>query len=388
MDESKKDESLDEVTETSDEETNGNQPSADETPPQEISAESTETETEAEPESAAEEEKIPESESEAATDLPQAENEEQPSEIPAEKKKKGGIKAVCGKFTAAMEKLGLPDMALPRLIAAYFIVSGMNVHELRNADPAVNAIRDWQTFVGDVMIFSSIMLLFGIFAVLTVLYSILPRRLRIFDQSTAILSVLYFDMVLLWRGNDFFLSIGVMALSLVFIYYCWGKLKSKKLMNKLSWISSGLIVLASAVLVCFFVSITTVCRHRNFGSATHDFGLFVQMYHSLAENLTAVTTSERDKPLSHFYVHSSFIFYLLVPFYKIWPKEETLLISQAVLAMGGVIPFFLIAKRHKMKGVTLMFMGLAYVFSAALIGPSYYEFHENAFLPTLLMWLL
>ncbi|MDE7226429.1 MAG: DUF2079 domain-containing protein, partial [Ruminococcus sp.] len=37
---------------------------------------------------------------------------------------------------------------------------------------------------------------------------------------------------------------------------------------------------------------------------------------------------------------------------------------------------------------SLIFICFAYIFCNGLIGPCYYEFHENAFLPTLLMWLL
>lgn len=112
------------------------------------------------------------------------------------------------------------------------------------------------------------------------------------------------------------------------------------------------------------------------------------MFHSMVTDMTAVTTCERNEFLSHFNVHSSYIFYLLAPFYAIFPNENTLLIAQAVLAMGGVIPLFLIARNHNYKGIPLAAAGIIYVFAAGLIGPCFYDFHENAFLPTLLMWLL
>mgnify|MGYP002508581100 CR=1 FL=1 len=144
------------------------------------------------------------------------------------------------------------------------------------------------------------------------------------------------------------------------IIIAWSDKSCTENIGNSHWWIYGILVLASAVLVTSFVALTSVCRHKNFGSSTHDFGLFVQMYHYLSTDLTAVTTCERDKFLSHFYIHASYIFYALVPVYKLFPKGETLLISQAILAMGGVIPMFLIAKRHNMKGLALMFMGIAY----------------------------
>ena len=133
---------------------------------------------------------------------------------------------------------------------------------------------------------------------------------------------------------------------------------------------------------------TTIAKHEAFGTTCFDMGIFVQMFHSLAHNLTAVTTCERDMFLSHFHVHASYIFYLLVPFYALLPHEDTLFTAQAILTVSGIIPMFLIAKQRNFKGFTLLFACILYLFSNGLLAPCYYHFHENCFLPTLLLWLL
>lgn len=286
---------------------------------------------------------------------------------------------------------GIPEMALLRFIAAFFTISAMNVVEIKGKlynGIHLSPISNWKDFVPLVNGKLTVTLIAVIFAVLTLIFIILPKRYRITDQCFAIAAILYFDVAILWRANNFNLSLGVMIVSVVLIYYALGKMKSQKLFNKIPWWICGIIVFAAAAAVSAFVGITTVYRHKIFGTNCFDFGIFVQMFHSLIDNGTAVTTCERDMFMSHFKVHASYIFYALVPIFKMFPKPETLLIAQAVLSMGGIVPMFLIAKRHKLKGLSLVFMGLAYVFSIGLIAPCYYEFHENAFLPTVLMWLL
>lgn len=313
-------------------------------------------------------------------------NSEETQSENTEAKKKFNIRTLCKKICNFFEVFGIPDMFLVRFIAVFFLISGVNV-SIQKKDE-IWAVSKWRDFVPEVNGLRTILLMAGAFILLTVLYKFTPPKYRIVDQSFAISAILYFDITLLWRSNDVYLSMGVMFISVAFIYYAIGKVRQKKLYNKIPWWVCGIVVLAAAVLVGIFIGVTTVCRHQNFGSCTHDFGLFVQMYYSLAKDGTAITTCERDEALSHFYIHASYIFYTLVPIYKAFPKEETLLIAQAVLTMGGIVPMFLIAKRHNMKGIALIFMGFAYTFSIGLIAPCFYEFHENAFLPTLLMWLL
>lgn len=302
-------------------------------------------------------------------------------------------KIKCFKKSAVefLDKLGIPNMVLVRFIAAFFMISAFNINSIKGKTSGgieINPVTMWKDFVPLVNGVLTILLMLSLFIVLSLIHYVLPKKFQIIDQCSAIAAVLCFDIVLLWRNADFNLSFGVMMVSTVLVYYSYSKIKSKKLLNKIPWWVIGIIILVMAAAVAAFVSITTICGHRCFGTNCYDLGIFVQMYHSLAKYGTAVTTCERDAVMSHFRIHASYIFYALAPIYKMFPKAETLLIAQAVLSMGGVIPMFLIAKRRNFKGITLLFMGLAYVFCIGIVAPCYYEFHENAFLPTVLMWLM
>ncbi len=192
---------------------------------------------------------------------------------------------------------------------------------------------------------------------------------------------------LMWGNDNIYLCIGVIAVTVVFFAYAVKKLDQDMIENVPDWIPIVLTVIC-AVAVGVFIAGCTIMRHRVFRSNCFDLGIFVQMFHSMVTDFTADTTCERDQLLSHFCVHSSFIYYLLAPVYAVFRNVDCLLISQAVLAMGGVVPFLLIARNHNYKGLSLFFAGLLYTSCAGIVAPCFFDFHENCFLPTLLMWLL
>ena len=291
------------------------------------------------------------------------------------------------KLRIFIEDAELPQALLLRIITSFFAVS--TAVRFVIATKGLNPTENWKEYIAAVPFVDVLLILISVFIALTVICAILPKHLRKFDPISAIVSVVCFDLCLLSGADDFYLTAGTVLVSLIIIAYALNKLRFNETNSEKS---TGILCISTiigfAVAMIIFISIGTICHHRLFYTGTHDFGLFVQMFHSLAEDLTAVTSCERDTFMSHFAIHSSYIFYLLVPFFKLFPYEETLLIAQAVLAMGGVIPLILIAKKRNFSGAALVGIGAAYVFSNALIAPCFYDFHENAFLPTLLMWTL
>lgn len=286
-----------------------------------------------------------------------------------------------------LARLGFPEMAFVRLIAAFFSASWFELYRIRS-NLFIDAVRTWKDFVPQTNAAAAAVIMLCIYIMLTILHNLLPERLRIADQLFAAGSVLAFAVTAVWYSGDFYLIMSISLVSLVLIGYSVTKGRLLRLFDRLPRLLCFAAVILCAAVVCWFVSYTTIMRHRCFGSTAFDFGIFVQMFHSLANDLTAVTTCERDRLISHFHVHASYIFYLLVPVFRLFPCEDTLLIAQAVLSMGGIIPMYLMSRRHGLSGISLIFMCLAYTFCSGIIGPCYYDFHENAFLPTLLMWLL
>ena len=145
---------------------------------------------------------------------------------------------------------------------------------------------------------------------------------------------------------------------------------------------------AGAALVFFLmVSVWTVCRVYSFSTPTFDFGIFAQMFHSMKTTGLPITTVERDGPLSHFAVHVSPIYYLLLPFYCLVPTPATLQVLQAAVLASAVIPLWKLGKHHGLSPLLRSLLCVLLLLYPAYAGGTSYDIHENAFLTPLILWL-
>lgn len=296
-----------------------------------------------------------------------------------------GLEKFLNKFGGALKRFGLPEGLFARLASAYFIVSSVSVMLSRLA--GVNPVSAWKDYVAKTFLpalaaWAAVLFLWITFAV-----RFLGKRVEKLDFTVLGISAVIFSLTAVWCSGSFYFGAAAALVCAVFLCYSLGKLPPGAA-ERLDGRIAAATVAAISLLAFLFTAVTTVVNHRNFGTSCFDMGIFVQTFHSLRENLSAVITCERDMAMSHFRVHTSFIFYLFLPVYAIFPYPETLLIGQAFFAMAGVLPLYLIAKRHGFKGWALVSACALYAFCGGLIMPCYYSFHENAFLPTLLMWLL
>lgn len=155
-----------------------------------------------------------------------------------------------------------------------------------------------------------------------------------------------------------------------------------------SRISSSWLLLPLALLHIGVLSRILVLRVQNFNTPNFDFGLFVQMFHYMDKTGLPLTTLERNTLLSHFQVHFSPIFYLLLPFYKLWPRPETLQILQILVAASALIPAFLIVRQLRLPRGWQTALCVLLLLHPGLSGSSLYDLHENCFLAPLILWLL
>ena len=136
-----------------------------------------------------------------------------------------------------------------------------------------------------------------------------------------------------------------------------------------------------------FVSAWTVGRVYSFSTPTYDFGIFCQMFYSMKETGLPLTTLERDGLLSHFAVHVSPIYYLLLPFYLLFPTPATLQVLQAAVVTSAVIPLWKIGTHHGLTDPQKMLVCAILLLYPAYSGGTSYDIHENCFLTPLILWL-
>ena len=185
-----------------------------------------------------------------------------------------------------------------------------------------------------------------------------------------------------------FLMVCILLFAILLGYACFGWNGTR--MPEPSREKSVLAAVLTAVLATgffVFVSVWTVCRVYSFSVPTFDFGIFAQMFHSMRTTGLPITTVERDGPLSHFAVHVSPVYYLLLPFYMIVPRPETLQVLQAAVLASAVIPLYLIAKRHGLPPLLRTALCALLLLYPAYSGGTSYDIHENAFLTPLILWL-
>ena len=178
----------------------------------------------------------------------------------------------------------------------------------------------------------------------------------------------------------------VFAMLVIFACKGWNNGPVPKADAQKSPIAAGL---TAVLAVGFFllVSAWTVGRVYSFSTPTYDFGIFAQMFHSMKTTGLPITTVERDGALSHFAVHVSPIYYLLLPFYMIAPYPATLQVLQAAVLASAVIPLYLIGKRHGLPPFMRTALCALLLLYPAYAGGTSYDIHENAFLTPLILWL-
>ena len=189
--------------------------------------------------------------------------------------------------------------------------------------------------------------------------------------------------------NEFLFALcvtAVMALILVYFFHVNEPLFSL-------WKPGGGTVIAFTVIVglltCAVIATITCLRYKTFSSPNFDFGLFVNMFHNMKETGLPLITSERDQLLSHFAVHISPIFYVLLPFYWLFPSPLTLQIGQAVVLALGIVPVVLLCRHFKLSGKVTVFVACLYAFYPVMSSGTFYDIHENCFLTlTLLLTFL
>ena len=151
---------------------------------------------------------------------------------------------------------------------------------------------------------------------------------------------------------------------------------------------------AAFIAACVLFGVTTIAfgyltslKYRSYSNFTFDFGIFAQMYERMASTGAPLTTVERSYMMSHFGVHFSPIFYLFLPGYFIFRTPIYLFYVQSAAVAGGVFAVYLIAAKMKLSGKMILALELMYAFYPCLFNGTFYDFHENKFLTTIILFL-
>lgn len=207
------------------------------------------------------------------------------------------------------------------------------------------------------------------------------------DGYTLGVSIMLYGFLTVFRLNNFYYALGVsIVVSTIMIFLLHNDyFKEFKKLSK--WETRAIV---GVLFLCFAGYVGTLCiyRYLSYTTSCFDFGIFCQMYYYMVNHgFSADTTCERNELLSHFAIHVSPIYYLLLPIFAIFQSPKTLLICQAIIVASGVIPLYLICKNFKFSNASTIGFCAMFIFSPALITSTFFDFHENKFLVPLVLWL-
>lgn len=191
----------------------------------------------------------------------------------------------------------------------------------------------------------------------------------------------------LWASFTWPLLVACLLAGVAMAVYAWHGVNRKPPCAASGAVGNRKAVGWMAAVFFLFLCVWGVSRVVSFRTPTYDFGIFSQMFYRMKETGLPMTTLERDGLLSHFAVHVSPIYYLMLPVYWLFPTPATLQILQAAVVTSAVIPLWKLAGLHGLSGRQQTLVCGLLLLLPVYAGGCSYDLHENCFLTPLILWL-
>ncbi len=200
---------------------------------------------------------------------------------------------------------------------------------------------------------------------------------------------LVFSVVLVSaRSGDVFFNLGVSVVLVLCAKYATDDDRAG--FSKINLSRRGSLAIVWVMIAVFTLAVFyfTALKYKSFYHSTFDFGIFCQMFESMATTGLPTTTIERSRELSHFAVHFSPFFYLLLPGYFIFRSPLYLLFAQAFAVALGALAVRRICRALGLSDSTGVLAAAIYLLFPTMANGCFYDFHENKFLSVLILWLV
>lgn len=285
---------------------------------------------------------------------------------------------------AFIKQLGERYLTLERIVAALmssvllaYVCQLLSHGDFANLSAYYNSI----SFAG---FFVIAILAFAVLAGLTYLFKqkyIIPWFLML---TAFIVSILFAAN---YKDGGAYFCVGIGVVDLIVILW---QVRGDKLGVSGISVSRKAALIVAAVLftvTAFVFGYYTSMKYQSYSNYTFDFGIFAQMYERMASSFAPDTTVERSHMMSHFGVHFSPIFYLFLPGYYIFRSPIYLFYVQSAAVAAGIFAVYLIAGKLGLSGKLTLALEFIYAFYPCLFNGTFYDFHENKFLTTIILFL-
>lgn len=203
-----------------------------------------------------------------------------------------------------------------------------------------------------------------------------------FMKKLLFFSVLGYFSLLCFFGFQSWFYVFLCIFLAVAVFYCMKDFLPK-------WHSWNRFFLPLAAFLVFaFVLTESVFRYKGFQAGAEDMGIYTQIFYQMAKTGKPNFTLTADSTVQFLSITPSFILYLLLPLYLLFHSMTPYLVLQALALVSGIVPLFLLCKRHGLKEFSLQTVCLLYLLHPGIWAGAFYDFHEQAFLPPILLWIL
>ncbi len=140
-----------------------------------------------------------------------------------------------------------------------------------------------------------------------------------------------------------------------------------------------IVVVAAAAFAALYIALDLNKLHALYYG--FDNGIFLQSIARMAHDGSAFNWAEGK---SHWFVHDSWTLAVLVPFVKVWPYQETLIVAQVLLIAGSAVVLYFFARTIGVAQTPAVLLLLAYLISPSVQAFAYNDFSEGHFEPILI----
>lgn len=280
-----------------------------------------------------------------------------------------------------IKNLEKPVEIICTLLSSYLFTSGLII--LLNSESFSNI-----NFAGNVdfpNLILEILIIFNVLIFMRILFFSKKFTYVLTEVSAVFLG---FELITHITERNIYFTMGVVAIIGFITYYLCKHNHLTITITKLNDTFAFIFITVLFLFFCGYFSTILIAKYRGFCSPTFDFGIFSQMFGSMVKTGIQYTTVERNELLSHFAVHCSPIWYLMLPFYLVFRTPETLLVCQVVLIGLGVYPVYLLCRQKSDNIPIAIIICIIYLATPAMICPMYYDVHETCFLPFLILFLM
>lgn len=297
-----------------------------------------------------------------------------------QKRQNGRFAALYETLTQRMQKNALSPAFLIVLLFNAFLSASILAH-LFGTDFGTKLFTDSVNLV----LYATV---FGVVFVLLTALTVMLKTQKIGHWTMLVQTALYACLLSAEETRNLYFCIAVGIVVLIAARYLCAEDKLSLQTIQLSDKASTVLLAVGCAGFTLVVGLATVVRYTNFGGATFDLGIFTQMFEYMRTTGIPYTTVERDGLVSHFAVHFSPVYYLLLPGYMLWSHPSYLLMVQA-LALGlCVFPIRRICRHFGLSSLASTATGFIWLFYPSTALGCCNDFHENKFLPLMLFWLI